>query len=62
MDFENVINTIINNGTAIAVTAYFLFRDWKFNENMITTLTALKEAVTSLKKESEEYKNDIKEN
>ena len=54
MDFENVINTIINNGKAIAVTAYFLFRDWKFNENMITTLTALKEAVTSLKKESEE--------
>lgn len=55
MDFENVMNTIINNGTAIAVTAYFLFRDWKFNENMITTLTALKDAVNALtKKESEE--------
>ena len=53
MDFENVINTIINNGTAIAVTAYFLFRDCKFNENMSTTLTALKEAVTSLKEREE---------
>ena len=51
MDFETVFNLFVNNGLAIGITAYFLFRDYKFNEQMITTLTALKEAVEDLQRD-----------
>lgn len=51
MDFETLFNLFVNNGLAIGITAYFLFRDFRFNEQMITTLTALKEAVNNLQKD-----------
>lgn len=50
MEFESIFNLFVNNGLAIGITAYFLFRDYKFNEQMITTLTALKEAVEDLQR------------
>ena len=38
---ENVINLIVNNGVAIVVVGYFLFTNYKFNENLIKTLTEI---------------------
>lgn len=38
---ENIINLIVNNGVAIVVVAYFLFTNYKFNENLIKTLTEI---------------------
>ena len=38
---ENIINLIVNNGVAIVVVGYFLFTNYKFNENLIMTLTEI---------------------
>ena len=47
--FEPIVNTIVNNGVAVAVVVYFLFRDWKFHDNLQVTLTTLIETVDTLK-------------
>ena len=38
---ENIINLIVNNGVAVVVVGYFLFTNYKFNENLIKTLTEI---------------------
>ena len=50
---QEFINAIVNNGTAIAVTAYFLYRDYKFNSELVVLLTTLKDLVTEVKKDIE---------
>lgn len=52
MELKDLIQTIVNNGTAIAVTAYFLFRDYKFQQQLVTLLTTIENLV-------EEVKNDL---
>lgn len=46
---EPFVNMIVNNGVAVAVVVYFLFRDWKFHDNLQCTLTTLIETVDTLK-------------
>lgn len=38
---ENIVNLILNSGVAIVVVGYFLFTNYKFNENLIKTLTEI---------------------
>lgn len=38
---ENIVNLMVNNGVAIVVVGYFLFTNYKFNENLIKTLTEI---------------------
>lgn len=58
MELQDFVNLLVNNGTAIIVLAYFLYRDWKFTQRLDTTLATLQksvdnveEALTHLKKE-----------
>ena len=48
MELEQVVNIIANYGMSFAVTIYFLYRDWKFNEALLTTMTTLKDSVSVL--------------
>ena len=38
---ENIINLLVNNGVAVVVVAYFLFTNYKFNEELTRTLTKI---------------------
>ena len=38
---ENIVNLMINNGIAVVVVGYFLVTNYKFNENLIKTLTEI---------------------
>lgn len=38
---ENIVNLIVNNGIAVVVVGYFLVTNYKFNENLIKTLTEI---------------------
>lgn len=49
MEIENIIQLIINNGVAIGMLIYFVFRDYKFNNQLTTTLAVLLTAVNSIK-------------
>ena len=58
MDFNDIVQAIINNGTAISVTAYFLWRDYKFNSELTVLLTTLKDLVAELKNDFERRFNE----
>lgn len=49
MEVEGLVGIIGNYGLCGAITAYFLVRDWKFNTNLIQTMTTLTETVSALK-------------
>lgn len=42
MVITDIVNLFVNNGVAIAVIVYFMFRDYKFNQNMVELLTSIK--------------------
>lgn len=52
---ENMVNLIVNNGVAIVVVGYFLYTNYKFNENLIKTLT---EITMTLKNIQEDIKRE----
>lgn len=49
MGFEEMTNLIVNNGMSVIIIAYFLYKDYKFNDQIITILGEVKEVLTSLK-------------
>lgn len=54
---EEFVNLFVNNGTAIAVIIYFMWRDSKFMDKLNNSLTALITLVNEIK-EREEKEND----
>ena len=35
---EELVNLLVNNGVAVVVIAYFMFRDYKFIQNLNTNI------------------------
>lgn len=48
MTFEEICNLIMNNGLAIVLVGYFIFKDYKFNEQTLNVLFEIKEVLASL--------------
>lgn len=46
---QELITMLVNNGTAVAVIAYFMYRDFKFMSTLRDTLTTLVDTVDVLK-------------
>lgn len=46
---QDIANLFLNTGTAIAVIAYFIFKDIKFMGTLTETLTTLVKTVDTLK-------------
>ena len=53
---ENWINLIINNGSALALLAYFIYKDNKFTETITKSLTAIEESLDVIKQTLEAKK------
>jgi len=49
MEMEQIANLILNDGIAIVVVCYFMFRDYKFMQQLQTVLTTLVDTVGVLK-------------
>ena len=45
---SDIVELLVNNGIAVVVVAYFLFRDWKYNDQFIKTLTTIQNTLTAL--------------
>ena len=41
MEMENVVNLILNSSVSIVVIAYFMFRDYKFMQQLTTSIQQL---------------------
>lgn len=48
----DIVDLIVSNGMSVVIIAYFLFKDWKINSEMLTLLNELK-ALIKTRKEDE---------
>ena len=46
---EEFVNLIVTNGMSVVIIAYFLFKDYKFNAQILGVLGEVKDVLTSLK-------------
>ena len=45
---NDIVNLIINSSTSVVIIAYFIFRDYKWNEQLITTLTKIEKILDDM--------------
>ena len=43
MIVTDLIRLIVDNGIAVVVTAYFIIKDYKFNNQLVATLQSIKD-------------------
>ena len=48
MDVSQLVDLATNNGLTILLVAYFLLKDWTFNNQIISTLTGIREVLVAL--------------
>lgn len=48
---ENIINLIVNNGIAVVVCGYFMYTNYKFNDKLVSTLSAMETRLENIEKE-----------
>lgn len=46
---DEIVNLMVNNGTAIALLVYFIYKDNKFTENITKALTSIEESLEIIK-------------
>ncbi len=46
---EKIIDLLVNNGTAIALLVYFIYKDNKFTEQITKSLTAIDDSIEIIK-------------
>lgn len=49
MTFAELLKLIVDNGTSLALLAYFIYKDNKFMENLTKSLTAIQDSLEILK-------------
>lgn len=47
---EDVVSLVSNYGFSVVLIAWMIFKDWKFNSNLESTLDSVKEALGSVEK------------
>lgn len=58
MDVETIVSLIVNNGVAVGLLAYFVYRDNKFMNQLTVTLSTLQKSVDSVKRLLEKRDKD----
>lgn len=53
---QEFINLIITNGIAVVIVAYFLFKDYKFNGQIIELMQEIREVLAVLSSKEEDYR------
>ena len=59
---DEIVTLFVNNGVAVGLLAYFVYRDNKFMNTLASSLTSLQMSIDSLKKLLEGDKNDSRGN
>ena len=48
MAFNEMVNLLVQNGMSVVIIGYFLYKDYKFNEQILSVLGEVKEVLASL--------------
>lgn len=46
---NDIVNLIINSSTSVVIIAYFIFRDYKWNNQLVETLTKIEAILDDIK-------------
>lgn len=49
MTIQEIVKLAVDNGLTVILIAYFLLKDWKFNESITAVLGEIKEVLAELK-------------
>ena len=55
---QDIINAIINNGAAVGLLIYFVFRDYKYINNLSAAVTTLQITVNELRSDIETLRKE----
>lgn len=55
---DEMMNLIVNNGTAVALLIYFIYKDNKFTENITKALSSIEESLQIIKDSVGKQKKD----
>lgn len=55
---ESLVNMLVNNGVAVVVVGYFLFTNYKFNEELTKTLTKITMILNNIDDELKERRDN----
>ena len=47
---NDIVNLIINSSTSVVIIGYFIFRDYKWNNQLIETLTKIETTLDNMSK------------
>lgn len=53
MEMKELVSVFVNNGVAVAVIVYFMFRDMKFMQNLTSSIQELKDCIKEATKNIE---------
>lgn len=56
ISMNDIITLIINNGSAVALLAYFIYKDNKFTQTITTALTSINESLEIIKESIKEVR------
>jgi len=45
---SDIINMLVNNGVAVVIVAYFIYKDNKFNDTLVKSLTEITTTLQSM--------------
>lgn len=48
---NDIVNLIINSSTSVVIIAYFIYRDYKWNNKLVETLSKIETILDDLRKE-----------
>ena len=57
MELKEVVDIIVNNGVALAVLGYFIFRDYKYITQLTQAIAVLQTTITAVKDTLDTYIN-----
>lgn len=50
-NMNDIVNLIINSSTSVVIIAYFIYRDYKWNNKLVETLSKIETILDDLRKE-----------
>lgn len=62
MTMEAIVNLILNSSVSIVVIAYFMFRDYKFIQQVNVNIQKLVDIIASMNASVENIKKEVKKN
>lgn len=57
MELNELVDIIVNNGVALAVLGYFIFRDYKYITQLTQAIAVLQTTITAVKETLDSFIN-----